>query len=45
MPNGMGHQDAQDQDEEQAKQEAEALMVLDEASHAKTVLDASSIAC
>jgi len=44
MPDGIGHQDAQHRDEEQAKQEAEALMVLDEAYHGKSVLDASSIA-
>ncbi len=41
MPDGVGHQDAQHEDDEQTKQEAEALMVSDEVYHADTLLDVS----
>jgi len=42
MPDGVGHQDAQHEDDEQPKQEAEALMVSDEVYHGDTLLDVPS---
>ena len=38
----VGQQEADHQDDEQAKQEAEALMVSDEVCHVNTLLDESS---
>ena len=41
MPDGVGHQDTQHEDDEQTKQEGKALMVSDEVYHADTLLDVS----